>query len=218
MTAVPTVIVIFGARPCRVWTLGSGGTSMGSSTVRFESSTTIRRPADAVFERLADLPDYGLWMHRTGLFRRSGLTSEGPIHKGAAYFDATRMGTFHGEVTGFEPPTWISFQETLRWFGSPAMQARVEYFLDEDHDRTIVHQIAVGELFGWMRFMKPAAALLAKVERTRTVESLRRSLESGRPRASGTWMIRSRAHLGICEGAGSCQVVRGARRRRVMDG
>jgi uncharacterized protein YndB with AHSA1/START domain len=152
---------------------------MGSSTVRFESSTTIRRPADAVFERLADLPSYGLWMHRTGLFRRCGLTSEGPIQKGAAYFDATRMGTFHGEVTGFEPPSRIGFQETLHWFGSPAMQARVEYSLDEDQDRTIVHHIAVGELFGWMRFMKPAAALLAKAERTRTLKSLRRSLESG---------------------------------------
>jgi len=155
------------------------GTAMGSSTVRFESSTTIRRPADAVFARLADLSGYRLWMHRTGLFRRSGLTSEGPIRKGAACFDATRMGTFHGEVTGFEPPSRIGFQETLRWFGSQAMQARAEYFLDEDHDQTIVHHTAVGELFGWMRFMKPAAALLAKAERTRTLKSLRRSLESG---------------------------------------
>jgi hypothetical protein len=57
-------------------------------------------------------------------------------------------------------------------------QARPEYFLEGDEDETVVHHIAVGELFGWMRFMKPAAALLAKVERTRTLNSLRRSLES----------------------------------------
>jgi uncharacterized protein YndB with AHSA1/START domain len=151
---------------------------MASSTVRFESRTTIRRPAGAVFERLADLPGYGLWMHRTGLFRRCGLTSDGPVGKGTAYFDATRMGTFRGEVTDFEPPSRIGFRETLRWFGSQAMQARVEYFLDEDHDQTSLHHIAVGELFGWMRLMKPAAALLAKAERTRTLKSLRRSLES----------------------------------------
>ena len=179
MTAVPKVIVILGAPTVLSGHWEAVGTAMGSSTVRFESSTTIRRPADAVFARLADLSGYRLWMHRTGLFRRSGLTSEGPIRKGAAYFDATRMGTFHGEVTGFEPPSRIGFQETLRWFGSQAMQARAEYFLDEDHDQTIVHHTAVGELFGWMRFMKPAAALLAKAERTRTLKSLRRSLESG---------------------------------------
>ena len=42
----------------------------------------------------------------------------------------------------------------------------------------VAHHIAAGELFGWMRFMKPAAALMAKAERTRTLNSLRRSLES----------------------------------------
>jgi uncharacterized protein YndB with AHSA1/START domain len=151
---------------------------MASSTVRFESRKTIRRPPGAVFERLEDLPSYRSWMHRTGLFRRCGLMSDGPVRKGTQYFDATRMGTFHGEVTDFESPSRIGFRETLRWFGSQAMEARVEYLLDEDDGQTIVHHIAVGELFGFMRFMKPIAALLAKAERTRTLNSLRRSLES----------------------------------------
>ncbi len=132
-----------------------------------------------MFERLADLPAYRSWMHRTGLFRRCGLSSDdGPVHEGTAYFDATRMGRFEGEVTEFEPPSRLGFHETLRWFGSGTMQARLEYILDDDDDRTTVHHIAVGELFGWMRLMKPAAALMAKSERTRTLNSLRRSLES----------------------------------------
>jgi uncharacterized protein YndB with AHSA1/START domain len=154
-------------------------TTMASSTVRFDSLSTIQRPPSAVFERLADLPAYRSWMHRTGLFRRSGLTADdGPVREGTAYFDATRMGRFQGEVTQFEPPSRLAFQETLRWIGSGAMQARVEYILEGDDDRTTVHHIAVGELFGWMRLMKPAAAFLARSERTRTLRSLRRSLES----------------------------------------
>jgi hypothetical protein len=88
------------------------------------------------------------------------------------------MGTLEGEVTEFVPPSRIAFRETLRWFGSGMMQAGPEYFLDGDEDETVVHHIAVGELFGWMRLMKPAAALLAKVERTRTLNSLKGSLES----------------------------------------
>ncbi len=152
---------------------------MASSTVRFDSLSVIQRPPSVVFERLADLPAYSSWMQRTGLFRRCGLTLDGgQVHEGTAYFDATRMGRFQGEVTEFEPPSRLAFQETLRWFGSGAMRARVEYFLDGDNDRTTVHHIAVGELFGWMRLMKPAAALLAKSERTRTLNSLRCSLES----------------------------------------
>ena len=88
------------------------------------------------------------------------------------------MGNFEGELTEFVPPSRIAFRETLWWFGSRMTQARPEYFLDGDEHATVVHHTAVGELFGWMRFMKPAAALLAKVERTRTLSSLRRSLES----------------------------------------
>ena len=131
-----------------------------------------------MFARLADLDGYGTWMHRTGLFRRSGRTSDGPLGPGTAYFDATRMGTYRGEVTDFERPSRIGFRETLRWFGSTVTEARPEYFLEADQERTIVHHVAEGELFGWMRLMKPAAALLARSERARTLKSLRRSLES----------------------------------------
>ena len=153
-------------------------TKGASTTVRYESHTTIDRPISDVFARLADLDDYRTWMRRTGLFRRSGQTSDGPLALGTAYFDATRMGTFHGEVTAYEPPARIGFRETLRWFGSDLMQARPGYILEADGDKTIVHHVAEGELFGMMRLMKPVAALLARSERTRTVESLRRSLES----------------------------------------
>lgn len=151
---------------------------MASSTIRFESTTVVRRPVDVVFERLADVPGYRRWMHRTGLFRRSGLTSEAPVRQGTTYVDATWMGTFEGEVTEFAPPSRLAFRETLHWFGSGRTQARPEYLLEADGDATVVHHIAVGELFGWMRVMKPAAALMAKVERTRTLNSLKRSLES----------------------------------------
>jgi uncharacterized protein YndB with AHSA1/START domain len=149
-----------------------------SSTIRYETHTTIDRPVSDVFERLADLDDYRTWMRRTGVFRRSGQTSDGPVGVGTAYFDATRMGTFRGEVTDYEPPARIGFRETLHWFGSDLMEARPSYILEADRDKTIVRHVAEGELFGVMRLMKPVAALLARGERARTVESLRRSLES----------------------------------------
>jgi uncharacterized protein YndB with AHSA1/START domain len=152
--------------------------NIASSRVRYESRTTIDKPTGEVFARLADLAQYDTWMHHTGLFRRCGPTSDGPLGKGTAYFDATRMGTFRGEVTDFEPPSRLGFRETLRWFGSNVMEARPEYFLEASQQTTVVHHVAEGELFGWMRLMKPVAALLAKSERARTVRSLTRSLES----------------------------------------
>jgi uncharacterized protein YndB with AHSA1/START domain len=150
--------------------------SMRRSLVRFESDTVIPQPVREVFERLADLPAYEGWMHRTGLFRRCRLTSEAPIRRGTTYVDSTWMGSFDWEVTQSVPPTRIAFQETLRWFGSPMAPARPEYVLEGDDAATTVHHVAVGELYGWMRLMKPAAALLANRERSRTLGSLKRSL------------------------------------------
>ena len=40
--------------------------------------------------------------------------------------------------------------------------ARPEYFLEADQNRTIVHHVAEGELFGLMRLMKPVAAVLPR--------------------------------------------------------
>jgi uncharacterized protein YndB with AHSA1/START domain len=150
----------------------------GTTTVRYEARTTIDRPIGDVFARLADISGYRAWMHRTGLFRRAAQTSDGPPGPGTAYVDATRMGTFHGQISNYQPPARLGFRETLRWFGSEVMEARPEYFLEADGERTMVHHVAEGELFGWMRLMKPVAALLARSERTRTLESLRRSLEA----------------------------------------
>jgi uncharacterized protein YndB with AHSA1/START domain len=149
-----------------------------STTVRYATSTTIDRPISDVFGRLADVNEYRTWMRRTGVFRRSGQTSDGPLGLGTPYFDATRMGTFRGEVTDYEPPARIGFRETLRLFGFNLMEARPNYTLEADRDKTIVHHVAEGELFGAMRLMKPVASLLARGERARTVKSLRRSLES----------------------------------------
>ena len=153
-------------------------TKGASTTVRYETRTTIERPVSDVFARLANVDGYRTWMRRTGLFRRSGQISDGPVGLGTAYFDATRMGTFRGEVVAFEPPARIGFRERLRWFGFELMEARPEYILEPDNDRTIVHHVAEGELFGVTRLMKPVAARLARSERARTLESLKRSLES----------------------------------------
>jgi hypothetical protein len=85
------------------------------------------------------------------------------------------MGSFDGEVIELVPPSRIVFRETLRWFGSGMTKAQPGYFLDGDEETTVVPHVAVGELFGWMRVMKPVAGLLAKAERTRTLNSLKDS-------------------------------------------
>src|SRR3954452_17788470 len=184
-------------------------TTRASTTVRYETRTTIDSPISDVFGRLADLDHYRTWMRRTGLFRRSGQTSDGPVGLGSEYFDATRMGTFRGEVADYESPARIGFRETLRWFGSDLMEARPDYILEAVGDKTIVHHVAEGDLFGVMRLMRPVAALLARSERTRTVEALKRSLESS-ARGSGRRRLPASGKSGSAKGAGRIAAVRAA--------
>ncbi len=98
-----------------------------------------------------------------------------------AWYNTDRLHEWLGTsppVTEYDPPTRIAFRETLRMFGTEMMEARPAYRLEADGERTKVHHLAEGDLFGLMRLMKPIAALMARSERSRTVASLKRSLES----------------------------------------
>jgi hypothetical protein len=58
----------------------------GTSVIRYEARTTIDRPVADVFARLADLDDYGAWMHRTGMFRWFRQISDGPLGLATGYW------------------------------------------------------------------------------------------------------------------------------------
>jgi uncharacterized protein YndB with AHSA1/START domain len=146
-----------------------------TSVIRFEGHAVIDAPVEDVFARLTDLPAYRKWMHRTGLFRKCAWISNETPAVGRRYADSTRMGRFNGEVTTLDSPTRVAFQETLRWPGGAMANASMDYVLEASRDGTTVHHVAQTELTGWMRLMKPVAALLVLSERKRTLRSLSRS-------------------------------------------
>jgi uncharacterized protein YndB with AHSA1/START domain len=148
-----------------------------TSTARWESTITIDRPIEDVFDRLTDLGSYGVWMPRTGLFGSCRQTSVGPVDRGTTYIDSTRMGRFHGEVTDFERPSRVTFSEVMRVFGRKAVRSRAGYDLATNGTGTVVHHVADTEMFGVMRLMKPFVPWMSKSERSRVLASLKRSLE-----------------------------------------
>lgn len=151
---------------------------MVASVIRFDSRTLIHRPPSEVFERLADLPGYRQWMHRDGVFGDTELTSALPVRAGTTYVDRTRMGRFVGEVTEHVPSTRLAFSETFSLLGRPLTRARPSYVLEVDGDSTVVDHTAEAELYGLARLFKPIVARIVTRERTHTLVSLKRSLES----------------------------------------
>jgi uncharacterized protein YndB with AHSA1/START domain len=148
------------------------------SGVRVEIDEVIARPIEQVFERATDLSRYADWMPHTGVFRNCSQVSAGPVRLGTTYLDQSRMGSFRGEISEFERPSRVVYKETLRWFGTPVVVARIEYEFSPDPRGTAVHHVAESELHGIFRLMRPMVAVIGRGERQRTVTALRRSLES----------------------------------------
>lgn len=145
--------------------------------VRVEEDVVINRPIEDVFARLADVSHYSDWMSHRGVFKESKQCSEGPLGPGTPYIDKGRMGTWRGNVVEFEPPKHILFKEQSRMFGRPMAEASMRYDLEQTPEGTLVHHVGESRLFGVFRIMQPMAGMIARGERRRTVESLRRSLE-----------------------------------------
>jgi uncharacterized protein YndB with AHSA1/START domain len=150
---------------------------------RVEVVETIDRPIEDVFERLVDLSRYPEWMSKEGLFVSCAQESEGPIDVGTVYSDKTRLGTVKGEVSAFRRPDHVVFHYTARLLGRRVMEGWPGYSLQREGDRrTRVRHVAEGHLHGPFRLLQPLVRRLAYRERHRTVEALKRSLESSAPR------------------------------------
>jgi uncharacterized protein YndB with AHSA1/START domain len=143
--------------------------------IRLQIDRTIDRPIEEVFDRLADIDGYRAWMPQNGLFRDSESVAGDTSGVGTEFRDITRMGVLPGRVTDFERPHRIAFHQVLRRGGKVVFDSRPSYELEAAGEGTIVHHHAEGELHGLLRLFEPFARLMARRERTRTVEALKAS-------------------------------------------
>lgn len=143
--------------------------------------TVIERPVEELFDRLVNISEYPEWLPKSRVFLDTRQTSEGPVGVGTTFVDKTRIELielFRGEVTDFQRPTKVHFRMRLRRLGMNVMESRPAYYLEPVDGGTRLHLIAEGELYGIFKLMKPYVAMRAREERIRTVNALKRSLES----------------------------------------
>jgi len=146
-------------------------------SMRVDVYVTIQCPIEEVFERLISISDYSEWLPQQGIFKSTRQTSGEPIGLGTTYTDETRLGTFHGEITEFERPTKVVFRHRLRWLGLPVIETSPGYALESVDGDTKLHHFGEGRLFGIFKFMRPRAASIARHERHRVVDALKKSME-----------------------------------------
>jgi uncharacterized protein YndB with AHSA1/START domain len=105
-----------------------------------DASTTIRAPAQAVFDRMNDLSRFNEWnpfpsMDPTAVSSHEGAAS-GP---GAVFsYEGKRLGKGRMEIVSVEAPRRIDIQMTF-WRGSSVTQSKSAFLLSEVDGATEVH-------------------------------------------------------------------------------
>jgi len=146
--------------------------------LRFE--TDIRASADRVFSLMADLRDYDRWLPKSTSFRGTTKISDGPIGVGTTYVEPSLLGTRHGTVTAFEPPTRLDFDQPMT--GNPAFTGviGIRMFNTLTPGSDSVHLLRVLQLSpqGIVSVFMPLAVPAFRAENERVLKRLKAFAES----------------------------------------
>jgi uncharacterized protein YndB with AHSA1/START domain len=144
--------------------------------VRIEVDTTINRPAEKVFDYMADIDRQPEWV---APMTESQKTSSGPTAVGTTYRQVAKfMGRsmeLNCELTGYEPPTLYAFTAKN---GPMHMEMRFT-LTPEGPDTTRVTQVVEGESAGFFKLADPILARSMKKQFVADLETLKTILESG---------------------------------------
>jgi uncharacterized protein YndB with AHSA1/START domain len=148
--------------------------------VELEIQRTVPAPVAEVFARLADIEGHNRWVPGKGsIFRSSRQTSPGPVGVGTTFEDDTRLGRTPGEVVEHAAPHRIVYHW---WDATSSGRIKMEgwpgYTLEAVGEReTLVRHDARLRANGIYALGKPLLRVLARRERTATLEALVRSFE-----------------------------------------
>ena len=73
----------------------------------------IEGTPEAIFDLIADMPNYGRWLSGSEAFGATTEVSPYPVRLGTTYLDAGPAGQRPGSVTGYDPPKYIAFHHTM---------------------------------------------------------------------------------------------------------
>jgi carbon monoxide dehydrogenase subunit G len=153
------------------------------STSHHVFTAHIEGSAAAIFDLIADLPQYGRWLPGSQSFGATTQVVPYPVALGTTYLDAGLAGERLGTVIEFDPPARIGFHQTML-VKSPPLTAEtditIRYTLQPEGSGTrIVRTLDLTvAMAGFMKVAAPLVVWAFRKENARVLAELKRYVET----------------------------------------
>jgi uncharacterized protein YndB with AHSA1/START domain len=148
----------------------------------FTFTEQIAGSPEAIFDLVADMPNYGRWLPNSAAFGGTVSVEPYPVRLGTTYLDAGPIEK-PGMVTEFEPPKHISFRHTVQIRSGPLktdLDAQIRYtFEPKDGGTFIIRELdLIVSLTGLFNLASPYLLWAFRKENMRTLSELKRYVEA----------------------------------------
>ena len=145
-------------------------------------TTQVRGAAQSVFDLVADMPNYGLWLPDSSAFGGTVNVTPYPVQLGTTYLDSGPIEK-PGVVTEFDPPRCIGFHHTVQIRQSilnTDVDAKIRYTFESTEDGTFVDRrlTLTFDLRGAWRLALPVLVHGFRKENDRTLAALKRYVDA----------------------------------------
>jgi uncharacterized protein YndB with AHSA1/START domain len=142
----------------------------------------IEGSAETVFALLADLVHYDRWLPGSRAFGAIAQIAPLPVGLGTTYIDAGPVGTRHGEVTEYDPPTRISFHQPMhvkRGVLTGTIDIHLRRTLEPVEQMTRLNRDLTLGIGGLLKVAQPFGIATFRQENERMLLALKRYVEKG---------------------------------------
>jgi hypothetical protein len=161
------------------------------STAHLGFASRIEGSPETIFDLIADMPNYGRWLPGSEAFGATTEISPYPVRLGTTYLDAGPAGQRPGTVTGYDPPQYIAFHQTMLLKQGP-LTANLEihkwYMLYGIGGATRLHcdlDLAI-QIHGPLKIVQPLVVYAFRRENVRVLAELKRYVEA-QPKPRPNW-------------------------------
>jgi uncharacterized protein YndB with AHSA1/START domain len=154
---------------------------MSTSHPRF--TARIEGSPEAIFDLIADMPNYGRWLPGSEAFGGTTEVSPYPVRLGTTYLDAGPAGERRGFVTGYDPPRHIAFHQTMPLKRGPLtanIDVHIRYtFEPVEHATNVIRDLDLTiQIPGLLKVAEPLVVWAFRKENLRILAELKRYVEA----------------------------------------